>query len=381
VTPQTILVSGMMAGDPGHGGATWAVLQYVLGLRRLGHRVLFVEPVAPEAVRPRAAPLALSAQAAYFRAVARRFGVEGSSALLLAGTNETVGLQFDCLRKAARQCQILLNLAGMLVDERLTRTIPARVYVDLDPVFTQLWHSVEHIDMRFDGHTHFFTVGTKLSKSRIPKCGIDWNVTLPPVVLDHWKPASTPPLYGLTTVANWRSYGSIAHEGVQYGQRAHSFRRFFELPRLTRARFEPALAIHPGDRRDLVALKRAGWRLLDPRRVAATPASYGRFISGSSAELSIAKSGYVAGESGWFSDRSACYLASARPIAAQDTGFGELLPTGEGILTFKDLDGAVAAIETLQGDYARHARAARAVAVQYLDSGTVLTQLLEKAAP
>jgi len=370
----------MIAGDPHHGGATWAVLQYLLGLRCLGHRVLFVEPVAPDALRPRGVPLARSDQAAYYRGVARRFGFEGSSALLLAGTNETVGLPFDRLRNAACKCQILLNLAGTLVDERLTSTIPARMYLDLDPVFTQLWHSVERIDMRFEGHTHFFTVGTRLSESRIPTCGIDWDVTLPPVVLDYWKPVSTAPLYGFTTVGNWRSYGSIEHDGIQYGQRAHSFRRFVDLPRLSPARFEPALGIDPGDRRDLIALERAGWRLLDPRRVAATPDRYRRFICASSAELSIAKSGYVAGESGWFSDRSACYLASARPVAAQDTGFGSALPTGEGIVTFTDVDGAVAAVETLQRDYVLHARAARTVAVQYLDSVRVLGQLLEKAA-
>jgi hypothetical protein len=380
VTPRSILVSGMIAGDPHHGGATWAVLQYVLGLRRLGHRVLFVEPVAPEALRPREVPLARSEQAAYFWTVARRFGLEGSSALLLAGTKETVGLSFDRLRKEARRCQILLNLAGLLVDERLTSTIPARIYLDLDPVFTQLWHSVGRIDMRFEGHTHFFTVGTTLAESGIPTCGIDWGVTVPPVVLDHWKPADTAPRYGLTTVGNWRSYGSIEYDGVQYGQRAHSFRHFVDLPRRSAARFEPALGIHPGDRRDLVALKRAGWRLLDPGRVAGTPERYRQFISASSAEFSIAKSGYTAGGSGWFSDRSACYLAAARPVAAQDTGFGGTLPTGEGILTFKDVDGAVAAVETLQGDYVRHARAARAVAVEYLDSAKVLGRLLERAA-
>jgi hypothetical protein len=378
--PRAILVSGMIAGNPHHGGATWAVLQYVLGLRRLGYQILFVEPVAPDALRPRRASLSRSEQAAYFRAVARRFGLEGCSALLLAGRDETVGLPFDRLRKVARECQMLLNLAGILVDDRLTGAIPARMYIDLDPVFTQLWHSVEQIDMRFDGHTHFFTVGTTLSESPVTTCGIRWGVTLPPVVLDLWKPAHTAPRYGFTTVGSWRSYGSIEHDGVYYGQRAHSFRHFIDLPRLSPARFEPALAIHPGDRTDLVALERAGWQLLDPARVAATPDAYQQFISASSAELSIAKSGYVAGASGWFSDRSACYLASARPVVAQDTGFSRNLPTGEGILTFEDLDGAVAAVEALREDYVRHARAARTVAIEYLDSARVLAKLLESAA-
>ena len=139
----------------------------------------------------------------------------------------------------------------------------------------------------------------------------------------------------------------------------------------------PALGIHRGERADLEALRGNGWQLRDPDAVAATPAAYRDFVQGSWAELGIAKLGYVVARCGWFSDRSACYLASGRPVVAQDTGFGAALPVGDGLLAFSDEDGAVAAIESVRGDYRRHRVAARRIAEDLLDSDIVLSRLLE----
>jgi hypothetical protein len=376
----SILLSGMIAADPHQGGATWAVLQYLLGLVRLGHEVCLVEPVPPPALRPAGASLAASENAAYFRQVVTDFGREHSAALLLAGTRQTVGLPYQALVSQASQADVLINISGMLTDEKLIGHIPVRVYLDLDPAFIQLWHAVQGIDMRFASHTHFVTIGQAIGRPScpVPTCGLSWITTPQPVVLEHWPVAGTVTYDALTTVANWRGYGSIEYEGVFYGQKAHSLRRFITLPTRAPARFLLALAIHPAEVNDLAALQANGWGLLDPAQVASTPVRYQRFLQGSRAELGIAKSGYVASRCGWFSDRSICYLASGRPVLAQETGFRDFLPVGEGLLAFESADEVLAAIDALRSDYPRHCRAARALAETYFDSDRVLARLLQQ---
>ena len=375
-----VLLGGMFARVPDQGGPAWVVLEYVLGLLRLGHRVVLVEPVAESDLVPAGATLATSENAAYFRRVIRRFGLEDAAALLRAGTRDTVGLPHARLLQAAREADLVIDMAGGLTDSALLEPAPVRLYLDLDPGFTQLWHEVEGIDMRFDGHTHFATVGLTLGQadSSVPTCGIEWIPTPPPVVLAEWRFAGRLERNALTTIANWRSYGSIQANGAFYGQKAHSLRRFLELPRRTEARFELALAIDPGEPRDLAALAENGWELVDPRAVTATPDSYRRFIQGSHAEFGIAKSGYVEGRCGWFSDRSACYLACGRPVIAQDTGFSQVLPTGEGLFAFRTADDVAEAIDALASNYERHRQAARTIAEEVFASDVVLGRLLSR---
>lgn len=372
-----ILLSGMVAGVPGQGGASWAVLQYVLGLRRLGHHVLLVEPVEHGAVAPAGTPLAESKSAAFLRGLP--FVGDDGAALLVTGTREAVGLPYRRVERFARDADLLINISGMLRDDRLIEGIPIRAYLDLDPGFNQVWHETGE-DVGLDGHTHYVTVGQAIGSPDcpVPTCGRDWIPTVPPVVLEHWPPAGRPALDAFTTVGHWRSYGPITYGGVHYGQRAHSLRELMALPRRTAARFQLALGIHPDERDDLDALEANGWGLLDPARVAGTPELYATFLRASKAELGVAKSGYVASRCGWLSDRSVCYLASARPVVAQETGFGELLPTGEGLLAFAGLDEAVAAVEAVESAWERHAAAARSLAEEHFESGKVLRRLLER---
>ncbi len=336
-----ILVAGMVAAEPYQGGATWAALQYALGFEELGHEVWLVDPAKPTDVAGE-----------YFS----RLGL---------GERASLGSYRGPVP------DVLVNLSGLLRDERVFGETPFRLYLDLDPVFTQLWHA-QGVDVGLDGHTHYVTVG-----QRVPDTGHDWISTLPPVVLERWPVVTRVELDALTTVGNFRSYGTLEHGGIRYGQRAHSLRRLVELPALTSERLVLALGIDP-DEPDLAMLRRHGWTLVDPRRVAGTPELYASFVRGSKAELGIAKEGYVVSRSGWFSDRSAVYLASGRPVVAQDTGFGERLPTGAGLLAFADADGALAAIAALASDYGRHARAARAIAEEHLDARLVLTRLLRE---
>ncbi len=370
----------MIAGNPHQGGATWAVLQYVLGLRALGHEVYLVEPLSPSTVPSDSAPLSASLSATYFRDVVARFDLEDRATLLRQDTRETIGLPYSDLRDAVRAGDLLINVSGMLTDPALLEALPRRVYLDLDPAFNQLWHAVENVDMRFSGHTHFVTVGTLIGSSEcdVPTCNRRWLPTLQPIVLPEWPRARGAPSGGWTTVGNWRGYGSIKRNGVLYGQKAHSFRRFVELPRRIPDPCRPALAIHPAEVSDLRALRTHGWDLVDPIVVAGTPDRYREFIRSSKGELGIAKSGYVEARCGWFSDRSVCYLASGRPVVAQDTGFGDALPTGEGLFAFGTLDEAVTAIETANADYDRHCQRAREIAEAHFRSDVVLAALIEQ---
>lgn len=374
----TIVVSGMIAGDPHQGGATWAVLQYVLGLRELGHRVLLVEPIQPAAIQPAGATLSESINARYFRQVTSDFGLQDSTVLLLASSRETIGKSYERLCALAAAADVLINISGMLTDERLLEKIPRRAYLDLDPAFVQCWHA-QGIDMRLAGHTHFVTIGQAIGMAGcpVPTCGVTWIKTLQPVVLSHWPVAERITHNALTTVGNWRGYGSVEHHGVHYGQKVHSLRAFYDLPRRTTERFLLAMAIHPGETADLAELGRHGWQRVDPGQVAASPRSYQEFIGGSKGEFGIAKSGYVHSRSGWFSDRSVCYLASGRPVLGQQTGFGEFLPTGEGLFAFASIDDVLAGIESVNRDYARHRQAARDIAAEYFASDKVLGRLLQ----
>jgi hypothetical protein len=359
----------MVAADSHQGGATWAVLQYVLGLRRLGHEVLLLEPV--DALTP--------ARAASFEATTREFGLSRSAALVECGSQTTAGLTWADVSARCRRSDLLINISGMLRDPELIGGIPVLVYLDLDPAFNQLWAAADGIDTGFAGHTHFATVGQLIGAKScsIPTFGRDWIKTLPPVVLERWPIADEIRTMAFTTVGNWRAYGSIKFEGRHHGQKAHSMRQLIGIPLKSEHAFEVAFAIHPHEHKDLELLQANGWRLLEAKRVAGTPQEYRRFIQGSLAEIGIAKTGYVASRCGWFSDRSACYLASGRPVIAQDTGFGSTLPTGEGLLTFTDEDEAVAAADAVLSEYGHHRRAAREFAEEHLDSDRVLGRLLQ----
>jgi glycosyltransferase involved in cell wall biosynthesis len=274
----------------------------------------------------------------------------------------------------------LINISGMLTDPPLTESIPVRVYLDLDPGFNQLWSAAEGIDVGFGGHTHFVTIGPALGDAGcdIPTCGHSWIATRQPVVLSEWPRAERLTYDAFSTVANWRGYGSITYNSVFYGQKAHAWRGLVSLPDKTPEPIVVALAIHPDEQRDLALLAAHGWTLIDPAQVTATPEGYRAFVQGSKGEIGVAKSGYVASRCGWFSDRSACYLASGRPVVAQETGFSRFLPTGEGLFAFETADDASAAIAAIVGDYERHSRAARAIAEEYFDASRVLPQLLER---
>jgi hypothetical protein len=200
------------------------------------------------------------------------------------------------------------------------------------------------------------------------------------VVLEQWHPQ---PLLernrSFASIGAWRGpFAPVEYDGDTFGLRVHEFRALSELPRRVATEFDAVLDIDDADDRDAELLRGSGWELLDPDTLTDDPDSYRRFIRRAGAELMVAKNMYVRSRGGWFSDRSACFLASGKPVLALDTGIGELYPTGAGLLTFDSLEQATAGAEQILADYEFHARAARAIAEEWFDSDVVLDQLLEQ---
>jgi hypothetical protein len=381
---KSIAIAGSVAQKPGRGGHTWVFLQYLLGFRKLGWHVLFLDRLEPQmCIAEGGGPAAIehSWNVRYFRDVMTRFGLDGSYGLLCDAATSTIGLTRAEILARVSASSALINIMGFLNDEEILGAAARRVFLDIDPGFGQLWlESGQHDSFR--GHDAFVTIAENLGRPDcgIPTCGLEWITTRQPVVLDRWSATSCCPADApISTVATWRgAYAPVTHNGRTYGLRAHEFRKFAALPRLTGGRFEVALEIHPADMKDIDMLSGNGWRLMDPYEVAGDPCRYRDYIGRSAAEVMIAKGMYVHTRSGWFSDRSICYLASGRPVLAQDTGLRDLLPTGEGLLTFATLEEAAEAARAIRHDYVRHSRAARRLAEECFDSSNVLDRLTRK---
>jgi hypothetical protein len=382
--PGRVVIAGSIAQKPHQSGHAWQFLQYLLGFRRLGWDVLFVDHLDPGLCLDAAgAPCApeLSENVAFVASVMREFGLEASWSIGF-GEDRHLGVSRRRVLDHARGSDLLINVMGFLADEEILAAAPRRVFLDTDPGFGQMWRALGLTDV-FAGHDAHVTIGERIGAAdcMVPTCGIDWITTPQPVYLDAWPVEPLPPDGAFTSIARWRgAYGPVDFEGRRYGLRVHEFRRFASLPRVTGVACELALDIHPDETDDLRLLRDGGWRLIDPACVARTPAAYRAFIEASAAELMVAKGMYVQSRSGWFSERSICYLATGRPVLAQDTGLGELYPVGEGLLTYGNLDEAVAGVEAICADPARHAAAARAIAEEYFGSDRVLGRLLDRLA-
>jgi hypothetical protein len=379
-----LLYSGALAQVPRQGGLTWLHLQFLLGLRRLGWEVLFVDRLGPEMCVNEAGeqvPLESSLNLRYFLRVMEAFGLGDSYSLIYNRGERVIGVSRERLLERASAADALLNVMGYLDDEEVLGRVGRRVFIDIDPGFGQMWRELGLHDP-FRGHDAFVTLGHNIGRAdcAIPTCGLDW-ITIPqPVLLDQW-PMQPPRAAGkFTSIGAWRGpNGPIEYGGRTYGLRAHEFRKFVGLPALCPGtEFEMALDIHPGDAKDIGLLRENGWSLVDPKTVVGGPEEYRSYIAGSKAEFMVPKQMYVDTNSGLLSDRSVYYLASGRPVLARDTGIKDLYPTGEGLLTFSTPEEAAEGVEAINRDYTRHAAAAREIAIEHFDSDKVLGRLVER---
>lgn len=378
----TIVVSGALANKPGNSGEAWVRMSWARGFTRLGFDVWFVEQIARGVLddpETNGRSSRSSRHVEFFRSVTRRFGIEQQSALLDEKGQAILGPDPSTLEEVADEAALLVNISGNLSSRPLFDRFRKKVYVDLDPGFTQFWQRSTPDGARLGGHDYHFTVGLNLGKPgcQVPINGIRWRALPPLVVLNDWS-VRNGDRNRLTTIGAWRgSFGRIQHEGRTYGLKAHEFRKFIDLPSRVPQTLEIALNIHAADKDDLNDLQKNGWRIKDPQEVVPAPDAYRTYIRESGGEFSVAQGIYVDTWCGWFSDRTVQYLASGKPALIQDTGFSEVIPAGEGLIPFRTISQAVAGANLIFEDYEHHCRAARLLAEEFFHSDRVLGALLE----
>lgn len=356
-------------------------LHYLAGLAELGYEVHYVEHQnGPEDYYdPRTDELTADVTHGFasLGAVLPTVGVGPDRCSLVDLDGRCHGADWTKLKGSLDRAQFVLTLADPTWFDELERC-PRRAFVDGDPVFTQAamleggpgGRALERYDV-------LFTYGTRIGAPgcEVPDAGREWIPTRPVVATRLWN-STSPQMNGhtpVTTVMNWAS-DDVRLGGRIYGHKGRELERLIELPSRTGRRFVLA-AGGPAPRERLRA---GGWELANPLEVTGTLDAYRRFIADSYADLGVAKHAYVASSSGWFSDRGTCYLASGRPVLHQETGFSEWLPTGEGVFAFSDADDAVEALERIDEDYGRQARAARALAEEHFEARTVIARMLEE---
>jgi hypothetical protein len=374
------------AGQMPLAGIAWQTAHHIVGLAKLGWEVWYVEDTGTPAYDPRIESVATDCayNVAYLSRVMERFGL-GERWSYWCGLDDTWhGLSRDRVHRLYNEADALINLCGShnLRDEHLQ--CPVRILIDTDPGYQQINYAKGDTAERayLAAHTHFFTYGAKLGRPDcpIPLAGLDWRPTRPPVDVDLWpapaeEPAREPECF--TSIASWDNRGKdIEYRGSTYLWSKHvNFLKFLDLPR-RRPDTCFRMAIKPPSediRRDVEG---HGWKLTDPRPISADIASYRDFIAASRGEFTVAKDIYVRTNSGWFSDRAVCYLASGRPVVTMRTGCAGHFPLGEGLFDFATHDEAVAAIDTIAGDYRRHSRAARDIAREYFAADRLLGEAL-----
>jgi hypothetical protein len=378
-----LVIMGMLGRAP-FAGVAWQVLHYLEGFRRLGYDVHYVEDTGDWAYDPVENTIASHAgyTVGYIGRLMRQHGLADRWAYRAAAEDGRLyGLSEGELARVFERAEVLVNLTGAtLLGERHLR-VPARVYLETDPVLPEIEVARGHrftIEL-LEAHTHHFTFGENLGA---PDCAVPtgrfaYKPTRQPVVLDWWTPRPDVPAAGaVTTVASWKQSGKdVEWNGETYYWSKHlEFVKVLDLPGRLGIPMELALAC---DDVEAIALLRGhGWRVIDGLALSLDVAPYREYILRSRAEFTVAKDQNIRLRSGWFSDRSACYLAAGRPVVTQDTAFGNALPTGEGLFAFLSTDDAVAALEAIASDYARHSRAAREIAEQCFKAETVLSRLL-----
>jgi hypothetical protein len=372
-----IVCSGHLVRHP-LGGHSWHHLQYLVGFRRLGHEVVFIEDYGwPDSCYDVARQIMTSDPAygiAYLRALLGPHGLD-QNWCYLSEDGAAHGLSREQLTDACRDCDVYLNLSGVN-QIRETALCRRRALVDTDPVFTQI--GAHGCGGPFSDYQALFTFGENVHRPgcSMPTGGGRWLPTRQPVVTDLWAVRQGDATAPFTTVMNWSAYGDHRAEGRVYGQKDREFGPFFSLPSEVAEPMEIAVGAPPAE----VARRLAtgGWRLSDPLEVTRTPSIYQSYLAASRAEFCVAKHGYVSTRCGWFSERSTSYLASGRPVVVQDTGFSDFLPCGKGLMVFRTPEEARTMVRGLRSDYAGHCRAARGLVEEYFDSRRVLSDMLTK---
>jgi hypothetical protein len=366
-----------------YAGMAYYWWHHIRGLQELGYEVHYLERLDRplDAYDPGRNEMTddPSYAVAYLNRLAARLELprERLSFVDLDGTCHISG--WKSLEEALKTATFILNVSVPTWFDALEQC-ERRLYVDGDPMFTQV-AMVSGEGSRADPPRHYdtlFTYATRIGADDclVPDAGRTWIAARPVVATGLWHVRPIPPDAPVVGLMHWAAGRELELDGRSYGHKDREFARFAGLPEATGGRFVLAVG---GKRAPRDELERAGWEIADPLAATGSIDSYQRFIAAAGADLGIAKHAYVATRSGWFSDRSTCFLAAGRPVLHQDTGYTDWLHVADGVLPFSDLDSLISALERLRRDYAAHAAAARRVAEEHFEARTALAWMLEQA--
>jgi hypothetical protein len=371
----TVCLSASTIGYPEGGGHLWVYLNWALGLRAQGCRVIWLESVQ------RKSRSELGEQIAALQLRLARYGL-GDCLALCSSTDEPLPEGFapgSMGLEAAADADLLLNLRYGTHPDVVAR-FRRRALVDIDPGLLQLWLAAGKIELPI--HDVYFSTGETVGRAdaRFPSAGIAWQYTPPCVDLDAWPATGSADDAPLTTVSHWvMGEWMLDGDEVYSNDKRTGFVPYLDLPKRTERPLELSLCLSPDDDDERAMLLARGWRVRDSRDSAGTPWDYQRYVQGSRGEFSCVKPSCVRLQNAWISDRTLCYLASGKPALVEHTGPSRILPDAEGVLRFRDVDEAVRLIDAVETDYDRHCRAARALAEHWFDAKKVVGSVLERA--
>jgi hypothetical protein len=385
-----IIVTGLVGLFP-VGGVAWDYLQYVIGLSKLGHDVFYYEdtwswPYQPEkkTFKPEGDYSARFLKH-FFDAYAPELN---SNWYYLHLHDKGYGMARETFNDFAHTADLFLNVSGScIIPDKLSSNC-VKVFLDTDPGYNQIvlsekfWWSenVERWCASVEAHDRFFTYAENINQSDciIPKVGISWKTTRMPIVTDLWNTCSRSTKAKnapWTTIMTWDAFkGKLVYNGIEYKSKGSEFEKIINLPCRVDSPFKVAVG---GLNAPIESLSKHGWEVVDGLEASKTPNQYQTFISTSRGEFATAKHVYVAMRSGWFSCRSACYLASGRPVVIQNTAISRVIPTGLGIMTFTNIEEAIAAINEVETNYEKHSKASFELVEEFFNSDRILKKLID----
>jgi hypothetical protein len=380
--PIVVIAAYNTAAFPEGGGHFWVYLQYALGLRQLGCDVYWLE-----AFRTKGRTEQEAAALATFRERMQRYGLGGKSIVYVTDSKRPSGPPTQYVGRDRDEAEAIFEGADLLLNfhYRIPPELVARfrrtALVDIDPGLLQFWMSRGQISV--PRHDVYCTIGENVGKpgGRIPDCGVTWFPIRPPVCLDYWPYRYDPESEAFTTVSIWDSGDWVADGDRKYeNTKRLAFLQYADLPGMTRQPLELALFLkRERDMKEWKQMEERGWRIRLSRDVAATPEMYQEYIRQSRGEFSCVKPSCIEFQNAWVSDRTACYLASGKPVVVQDTGPSEFLPNGEGMFRFSTPAQAAEALDVINEDYERHCRAARSLAEAHFDAKKIVAKILSHA--
>lgn len=386
-----IIVGGYIGLYP-TGGATWDYIQYPLGLKMLGHDVYYIEDTMqyPVYQPKKKAWNDASGCVQYLKDTMNTFGLDERWAYRDIASGECYGMPLSEVYEVCRTADVFINISCSTYMREEYLQIPKRILIDSDPMFTQVQYFHElngekgtSVKELIETHNYLFTFGENIGKDDclVPTFDLKWINTRQPVCMGLWENLNINYHHSFTSIMNWSGRKKMNYNNEEWGQKDVEFEKYIQVPiQFPDVKFEVVInpPLNPESNYDENMITSFNWQILHPNVTVANYIDYESFIKTSFAEFSIAKETYVKSNCGWFSCRSACYLAAGKPVVAQDTGWSKYIPSGNGLFSFNDMDSAIEAVKCVTADRKKHQKTAVEIAHNFFDSNLVLTEMLDK---